>query len=296
MPAWPSLYLYEINMVRLTNILLAGGMILIVNPVAAQETLPNFSLEKLNTDKVRIHWKNPDTTLRQLSIQQSADSLTGFKTIITVLSPQLEQNGSVIGRPKASKMFYRIYLLYPRGKYIFTASKLPGEKSPAVQNTPSPPLSTKTKAELSKSKAEPDTVKNVSVKTTPPANRVKKDSSDNKVPVLKEKFPAEKKENKKQEPVPEPVPEPVKRAPSPYLSTLPDGYPFIKLPAEWVLTQVQIRFFEENGEKLFVLTDPPIRTFRIDKTNFTRAGWYNFEIWHKGVKIETNRFYLPLEF
>lgn len=243
--------------------LLAGLTTLIVQPVFGQATLPDFTLERLNMDKVLVHWKNPDTSLRQLSIQQSADSLNGFKTILTVLKPQLEQNGSVISRPQASKMFYRIYLLYPLGRYVFTPSKFPTETSATAK-------------------------KNL----TALQNEIQIDSSTRNNPTGSELDPAEKKNKKK----PEPAPEPVKWVPSPYLYTQTDGFPFIKLPAEWELDQIQIRFFQENGDPLFVLNDPPIRIFRIDKTNFHRAGWYKFEIWFKGKLTDSNRFYLPLEF
>jgi len=62
------------------------------------------------------------------------------------------------------------------------------------------------------------------------------------------------------------------------------------------LANTQIRFFTEEGHALFELINPAIRAFRIDKSNFYRAGWYRFEIWQKGKLIESNLFYLPLEF
>ncbi len=255
-------------------ILALMGMALLINQsVQAQDTLPSFSAYRLAADRVQIEWKNPDTSLRQLSIQQSVDSLYGFKTILTVLNPRLPQNGTVLRVPTTGKIFYRIYLLYPRGKYLFTASKSP------VAPPPPPP-------------------------TPPPASRKNKDSigtrtdSTRKDTVSQQPLstiqPGQETTEKKKKT--EPAPEPIRYVPSAYLFTQPDGYPFIKFPAEWDLTQVQIRFFQENGELLFALNQPPFRIFRIDKTNFHRAGWYPFEIWHKGVRIESNRFYLPLEF
>ena len=75
-----------------------------------------------------------------------------------------------------------------------------------------------------------------------------------------------------------------------------DGYVFIQLPVTVNLTNTQIRFFTEEGQALFELTNPALRSFRIDKSNFYRAGWYRFEIWQKGKMTESNRFFLPLEF
>ncbi len=230
---------------------LMGMAHLIEHSVQAQDTLPSFSAYRLSADRIQIEWKNPDTSLRQLSIQQSVDSLVGFKTILTAMNPRLPQNGTVLRVNAKGKIYYRLYLLYPRGKYLFSASKSPA--------------------------AHP-----------PPASKMEKDSARTRLESGQETTEKKKKT--------EPTPEPNRYVPSTYLNTQPDGYPFIKFPAAWDLTQVQIRFFQENGELLFALNQPPFRVFRIDKTNFHRAGWYAFEIWHKGERIESNRFYLPLEF
>ncbi len=90
--------------------------------------------------------------------------------------------------------------------------------------------------------------------------------------------------------------EPKQFMPSLTVFTHRDGYVFIQLPVTVNLTNTQIRFFTEEGQALFELTNPALRSFRIDKSNFYRAGWYRFEIWQKGKMTESNRFFLPLEF
>lgn len=265
------------------------GKALLINPaMQAQDTLPNFSLSRLDSNRVLFQWINPDTSLRQLSIQQSADSLTGFKTVLTVLNPSLPINGSLINRPLAGKMFYRVYLLYPKGRYIFTPAKYPRTYAPPKIPEPAKPVVNP--------RPNPTTInplpshKNDSVRVLPTYTRKDSSATPKKDSIQIKPPPVEKK---KKEP---PPPDPYKYVPSPYLLIDADGYPFLKLPAEWDLSQVQIRFLLESGEPLFTLNDPPFRAFRIDKANFYKSGWYKFEIWYKGNKAEFNRLYLAPEF
>ncbi len=281
---------------RSYTLLLAIGL-LFFSLAGAQDTLPRFSVNKLNEDKVLIQWRNSDTSLRQLSIQQSIDSLKGFQTILTMPDPRLEANGTVINRPAAGKMFYRIYLMYPLGRYRLTASKTPAPLPPPkpVQLLPSTPdLPNSPTAKLDRAKPTELPYQELIPKRTPDQG------SDSLQP--RKAFPTE--------PVAKPQPinvigetkklltktEPETFIPSTRVYTHKDGYPFIQLPIDWDLATTTIRFFLENGERLFEINHPPLRSFRIDKTNFHRAGWYKFEIWLKGIKIESNRLYLPMEF
>ncbi len=199
--------------------------------------------------------------------------------------PRLPENGTVINRPGAGSAFYRIYLLYPKGKYQFTQSRFP--------RTAPPPNPAPARTNQNKPNAvyKNDTANNTA---TAPTNRfdtikLARPQIDN----LPELTPGQKidlkKVNRKQI-------EPDRFLPSKHVFAHRDGYAFIDIPKDWDLSQVEIRFFAENGEPLFDLKNPEIRTFRVDKTNFYRAGWQEFEIWLKGKLVEKNKFYLPLEF
>jgi len=271
--------------------------ILISPATRSQEILPRFSVNRLSDNKVLIQWKNPDTSLRQLSIQQSPDSINGFRTVLTIPDPRLEQNGSVIDRPQAAKMYYRVYLMYPRGRYQFSKSQLPASLPPPtppaqpIQN-PTPPVPGKTtidqrfSADSVKLKKIPEP--NTPPKTPPPTPVIKPQIES--LPDLK---PGQKVEIKKANEVPT---EPDTYTPSLHVYTHRDGYPFIQLPGTWDLSKTRIRFLQEDGKILFEITSPPLFSFRIDKTNFHRSGWYAFELWHKGKLVEKNKLYLPLEF
>ncbi len=255
---------------KLLTLLLA---LFLMRPALAQDTLPAFDLYKLGPDKVLIQWRNPDTSLRQVSIQQSTDSLSRFKTILTMPDPRLPENGTVINRSGAGSAYYRIYLLYPKGKYFFTRSKLP--------QTPPP--------------TTPSSTSVTSQKPVPPIDKVPDTVSlvRPQIGAIPNLTPGQKIDLKKVDRKPA---DPDRVLPSKHVFAHRDGYAFIEIPNEWDLSQVEIRFFAENGQPLFDLKSPSIRTFRVDKTNFYRAGWQVFEIWLKGKLVEKNKFYLPLEF
>jgi len=89
----------------------------------AQETLPGFSASLKSNGKVLISWRNGYPAINQISIQRSADSLRNFTTLITVPDPRVAENGFVDGKAQGSKMFYRIFILFPNSKYMFTKSR-----------------------------------------------------------------------------------------------------------------------------------------------------------------------------
>jgi hypothetical protein len=103
----------------------------------AQETLPGFSASLKSNGKVLISWRNAYPAVNQISIQRSADSLRNFTTLITVPDPRIPENGFVDGKAQGSKMYYRIFILFPNSKYIFTKSRR-AVNEPAEQTAVTP--------------------------------------------------------------------------------------------------------------------------------------------------------------
>ncbi len=89
----------------------------------AQETLPGFTVSLKLNGKVLISWRNGYPSINQISIQRSSDSLRNFTTLITVPDPRIPENGFVDSKSNGTKMYYRIFILFPNSKYIFTKSK-----------------------------------------------------------------------------------------------------------------------------------------------------------------------------
>lgn len=89
----------------------------------AQDTLPAFSATLKSNGKVLISWRNSYPTVNQISIQRSSDSLRNFTTLITVPDPGIPENGFVDGKSNGAKMYYRIFILFPNSRYMFTKSR-----------------------------------------------------------------------------------------------------------------------------------------------------------------------------
>jgi hypothetical protein len=89
----------------------------------AQETLPGFTASLKSSGKVLISWRNGYPAINQISIQRSTDSLRNFTTLITVPDPRIPENGFVDGKANGTKMYYRIFILFPNSKYTFTKSR-----------------------------------------------------------------------------------------------------------------------------------------------------------------------------
>lgn len=89
----------------------------------AQDTLPGFSAILKSNGKVLISWRNSYPAINQISIQRSNDSLRNFTTLVTVPDPRIPENGFVDNKGSGSKLFYRVFILFPNSKYIFTKSK-----------------------------------------------------------------------------------------------------------------------------------------------------------------------------
>ena len=107
---------------RFTLILVS---IFILPYAKAQDTLPGFTASLKSTGKVLISWRNGYPSVNQISIQRSNDSLRNFTTLLTVPDPQIPENGFVDSKPGSSKMYYRIFILFPNSKYMFTKSRRP---------------------------------------------------------------------------------------------------------------------------------------------------------------------------
>ena len=53
-----------------------------------------------------------------------------------------------------------------------------------------------------------------------------------------------------------------------------------------------IRFLTEDYKFLFEIKNPPEDYFILEKVNFTRSGWYQFEIYKNENLLEENKFYI----
>ncbi len=130
----------------------------------SQDTLPNFSLKNVGNNRIIVSWNNKFEVVKQISIQRSADSLNGYRTILTVADPDLPQNGFVDTKAPNDRMFYRLYILLDKGMFLFSNAKRPeldtsrrniGLSDPQTRmngidsvNTPNLPFNNKSRPEV----------------------------------------------------------------------------------------------------------------------------------------------------
>ena len=92
----------------------------------AQDTLTRISVKERG-GKVIISWKNTyGAKINNINIQRSFDSIKRFSTIGSVLNPINKENGFVDTKaPPAARIFYRVFIAFDGGDYIFTGSHQP---------------------------------------------------------------------------------------------------------------------------------------------------------------------------
>lgn len=92
--------------------------------LAAQDTLPKVSVT-LISDKVLVSWTNRFSNITNIGIQRSYDSLKNFTTIGSVLNVKAESNGFVDQKTFSPSQFYRLFISFEGGSYIFSESHRP---------------------------------------------------------------------------------------------------------------------------------------------------------------------------
>jgi hypothetical protein len=233
------------------------------NQLQAQDTLPNFLVKNIGSNRIVIGWVNTFTEIKQLSIQRSFDSLTGYKTILTVADPAAAQNGYVDGKATNDHMFYRLYIQLDRGVYLFSNAK-----RPAIDTIQKSNVRAIQRADSIR-RANPFYVKLDSLAGT--------DSVASPVAVtIKNK--------------------PTGFIPSLHVFTNRDGYVRINLPQEEKSKKYSIKFFDADDMFLFELKEIKTNNFKLDKTNFYHAGWFKFELYEDGKLLEKHKFYIEKDF
>ena len=91
----------------------------------SQDTLPKFTVTNAGASRNIVGWVNKYGLVKQISIQRSLDSLTNFKTILSVADPNSRQNGFADTKAPSDQVFYRLFVVLGPGQFFFTAAKKP---------------------------------------------------------------------------------------------------------------------------------------------------------------------------
>lgn len=213
-----------------------------------QDTLPAFTV-KNRFGKVIVSWTNPYDSTVQISVQRSADSLKGFKTILTIPDPKAITNGFLDAKAPNTTQYYKLYVQQPGGKFFFTKSQKPVVDS-----------SRTVKYELASNK--PTGIKFLNgVPQT--------DSTKAKVPDLKNVF-----------------------TPSIFVYTNQEGNVVIALP-EQKIKAYSLKFYLPDGTQIFQMSQVKETLLTLDKSNFQRSGWFNFELYENNILKEKSKLFIP---
>ncbi|HVW60057.1 MAG TPA: hypothetical protein VHC48_08490 [Puia sp.] len=292
--------------------------------VRAQDTLPRFSVTAKGPGKILISWHNRYTTVSQISIQRSLDSLKYFTTLLTVPDPHLPENGAMDLKAAHPNYYYRLFIVLEEGKYLFTSSRKPQTStgvSPAAiraDTDESDAVLQRTDRQrvmfldpgISKGKPQiksPTTIqggfRQLEVQQRPVF--VKKGET------LLGQIPGEKLRAFRDSLLTRTkdtlifidgdsllirpfVPREMYRVSS-YVFTGKYGNIHLALP-DAGKKHYSVRFFDDSSRLLFEVSAIKAPSLILDKTNFLHAGWFKFELYEDGQLKEKNKLFIPKEF
>ena len=91
----------------------------------AQVSLPDITVKNYS-GKIIVSWKNEyKNTVTAINIQRSYDSLKNYTTVGSVLNPLNRENGYADSKPPYNKMYYRLFISFEGGSYIFSNVERP---------------------------------------------------------------------------------------------------------------------------------------------------------------------------
>jgi hypothetical protein len=281
----------------------------------AQDSLPNFSVDVRN-GAIIIGWINPYNDIAQLIIQQSKDSISGFRSIVTMPDPAAVTNGFAYKKPNSENYYYRIFYLRSGSRYVFSIPKKP---SPEIKIQ-----------ELKQQQRPADDIavsKNKKPQTTEPKETVKSITSPLQVDsiiksnpsiitdikkvlkadsVVLEKIDSVFKVNPEKamkiirfvDQVVKPLQkiEPTTKDdifnPSGFIFTNSEGNLVIALP-DVHKKKFSLHVMTKEGQPIFEMKNIKEPLLQIDKSNFYKSGWFKYELYEAGKLREKNRFFIP---
>lgn len=224
----------------------------------AQNILPNITVKNIS-GQIVVSWVNnykaPVTTI---NIQRSYDSLKNYTTIGSVLNPQNEENGYADATPPYNKMYYRVFVSFEGGTYLFSKIARPVKEKPETA--------------IAEDTLHPFLVKDnwTAQPLYDPRQKTIKIQPKTQLPVI----------NNNAE---------IITYPSRRIYTAKDNNIVIYLP-EAETKKYTVKFFNETYMPLFDLNKITEPYLIIEKVNFVHAGWFYFEVYENGKLIEKNKF------
>ncbi len=244
--------------------------------------LPQFDLQIIGKDRVRISWVNPyGADLIQINVQRSYDSLRGYKTVFSTPSPELPENGFIEPYYPGVKTYYRIFYMLSSNAYFFTK----------VKNTLPSLLTDSMAAQLAKTN-DTVTIKTVdTILARLPYSQFLK-FRDSVFTKTKDSLLLLSNDTVLLKPY---IYDGPWRA-SVYFFTDRSGVINLHLPLAKEKTY-SLHVFEADAKTpVFSIKRVLEPDLMIDKTNFLHAGWFSFELYEDGKLKERNKLFVQKEF
>ena len=244
---------------------------------AQTDSLPKFYLNERN-GYVIIGWNNPFPELTQLIIQRSTDSLTSFRSIMSMPDPAAVSNGYVDKKGGTGSMYYRIFFVMPGGRYIFTEAKKP------IQSVIANQIANSNKGDsLNLGSNKTALTENAGAEKRVALIEAvgRKNDKD-----LKDKTNASAKIDS-----PESI---TSFQPSAFIFSNEEGNLVLLLP-EAEKRHYHLHVFKEDGSAVFKMKNIKERHLFVDRSNFYQSGWFRFELYDGEQLREKNRFFIQPE-
>ena len=230
-------------------------------------------------DRVIVSWQNAyGANISTINIQRSRDSIRNFITIGSVLEPMNRENGFVDDKAVNPNMFYRVFVAFEGGRYVFSKSYRPVKDSGAAIVLPDENRTEKNPT-FAESQNSSSTFSSIVI-PPPPTTRIK--TGTKLLPV----------------PPPLPLPPPLAPkylfAPSKFIYAGRDNNIIIELTTTRG-SRFSVKFYDEKDNMIFEIKKIAEPYLIIEKVNFKHAGWFYFRLFENGILKEKNQFYIPKE-
>ncbi|HEV2355627.1 MAG TPA: hypothetical protein VGR89_15370, partial [Puia sp.] len=275
---------------------------------------------------ILISWHNSYPVVSQISIQRSADSLKYFTTLLTVPDPRLPENGAVDSRSPGPGWFYRLFIVFDNGRYLFTTSRRPGpDHTTTVTRTAGKDddAAGKMLARAADSRivfVDPDREHGHAVIKAPSRIHSAPQIADlgssitvfvrkgsiviaripaRQIPAFRDSILTRTRDTLVfvggDTMVIKPFLAPEVYRISAYVYTGRYGNVHVSLP-DASRRHYSVRFYDDNSKLLFELAEIRDPALIVDKTNFQHSGWFRFELYDGDQLKEKNRLFIPKEF
>ena len=257
------------------------------SPAQSQDTLPSFRAV-IRSGKVVLSWVNLSSRVIQLTIQRSSDSLQGFKSIAPMPDPSLTENGFMDMRAPDTRQYYRIYVQESGGYFFTTPSRRAIPESEAPQIIRARPIYIPPAPKYTPIVEVQEPVQQIPTLNTLTASGLR--------PIIAKRPPG--RIRFAVQPIAVEIKELEVRIPNSLLSPSvfmlvnPDGNLQLALPSDRA-ANYRIQFYLPDGAPFFQVSRVKDPFLIIDKVNFLKSGWFEFEVYESERLRERKRIFIP---